>query len=89
MHNVSLQTMEAIRTYHGQPYPGRITLIRATDSVYIPGAEPGCGWGALASKGIDVEWAPGTHESMFVEPNLRVVGDILRKSLAKAEGASS
>ncbi len=89
MHNVSLQTLEAIRTYNGRPFPGRITLIRATDSVYIPGAEPGCGWGALAGKGIDVEWAPGTHESMFVEPNLGVVGEILRSSLAKAEAASS
>jgi len=89
MHNVSLQTLESIRTYHGQPFPACITLIRASDSVYIPGAEPGCGWGALAAKSIDVEWAPGTHESMFVEPNLRVVGDILRNSLAKAEAASS
>jgi non-ribosomal peptide synthetase component F/thioesterase domain-containing protein/acyl carrier protein len=89
MHNVSLQTLEAIRTYNGRPFAGRITLIRATDSVYIPGAEPGCGWGALAGKGIDVEWAPGTHESMFVEPNLSVVGDILRNSLEKAEAPSS
>ncbi len=89
MHNVSLQTLEAIRTYSGRPLPAPITLIRATDSVYIPGAEPGCGWGALAASGIEIEWAPGTHESMFVEPNLSVVGDILRNSLAKAEVASS
>jgi thioesterase domain-containing protein len=43
----------------------------------------------LAGKGIDVEWAPGTHESMFVEPNLSVVADILRNSLEKAEAPSS
>jgi len=81
MHNVSLQTFESIRTYSGDPFPGRITLIRATDAIYIPGAEPACGWGALASKGVDVQWAPGNHETMFIEPNLSVVGDILRNSL--------
>ena len=89
MHNVSLETMEAIRTYDGLPFLGPITLIRATDAVYIPGAEPGCGWGALASKGINVVWAPGTHESMFIEPNLQVVGDIVRNSLEKALSVNS
>ena len=84
MHNVSLQTFESIRSYSGQPFPGHITLIRATDAVYIPGAEPGCGWGPLAGAGIDVHWAPGTHETMFIEPNLSEVGDILRKSLEQS-----
>jgi thioesterase domain-containing protein len=89
MHNVSLETLEAIRTYDGLPFLGRITLIRATDAVYIPGAEPGCGWGAIANKGIDVQWAPGTHESMFLEPNLQAVGSIVRSSLEKANGINS
>jgi thioesterase domain-containing protein len=85
MHNVSLQTFESIRTYSGKSFPGRITLIRATDAIYIPGAEPACGWGALAARGVDVQWAPGNHETMFVEPNLSVVGDILRSSLEKPQ----
>jgi non-ribosomal peptide synthetase component F/thioesterase domain-containing protein len=89
MHNVSLQTFESIRTYSGKSFPGRITLIRATDAVYIPGAEPACGWGALASKGVDVQWAPGNHETMFVEPNLSVVGDILRSSLETPKPADA
>ena len=87
MHNVSLQTFESIRTYSGKSFPGRITLIRATDAIYIPGAEPACGWGAMASKGVDVQWAPGNHETMFIEPNLSVVGDILRSSLEKPQPA--
>ncbi|MBV8674842.1 MAG: hypothetical protein JOZ33_15550 [Acidobacteriaceae bacterium] len=85
MHNVSLQTFESIRSYNGKPFPGRITLIRATEAAYIPGAEPGCGWGALAQKGVDVHWAPGNHESMFIEPNLSVVGEIVRETLKKAQ----
>jgi len=89
MHNVSLQTFESIRTYSGKSFPGRITLIRATDAIYIPGAEPACGWGAMAFKGVDVQWAPGNHETMFVEPNLRVVGDILRRSLETHQPADA
>ncbi|MBV8114244.1 MAG: hypothetical protein JO300_05850, partial [Silvibacterium sp.] len=85
MHNVSLQTLEAVRSYNGKPLPGRITLVRATDAPYIPGAEPECGWGALAMNGIDVHWAPGNHESMFIEPNLSVVGDIVRESFRQAQ----
>jgi non-ribosomal peptide synthetase component F/thioesterase domain-containing protein len=81
MHNVSLETFESLRSYNGKPFPGRITLIRATDAIYIHGAEPGCGWEPLAGKGIDVHWAPGNHETMFIEPNLSVVGEIVRKSL--------
>ena len=85
MHNVSLQTLEAVRSYNGKPLPGRITLVRATDAPYIPGAEPDCGWGALAINGIDVHWAPGNHETMFIEPNLSVVGDIVRESFRQAQ----
>jgi non-ribosomal peptide synthetase component F/thioesterase domain-containing protein len=85
MHNVSLQTFASIRSYNGTPLPGRITLVRATDAPYIPGAEPDCGWGALAVNGVDVHWAPGNHETMFIEPNLSVVGDIVRESLRKAQ----
>jgi non-ribosomal peptide synthetase component F/thioesterase domain-containing protein len=84
MHNVSLETLQAVRSYNPPPFPGRITLIRATEAVYIPGAEPACGWGALATEGVEVLWAPGDHESMFVEPNLSVVGDTLRSCLEKA-----
>ncbi|MBV8629389.1 MAG: AMP-binding protein [Silvibacterium sp.] len=89
MHNVSLQTFESIRSYNGQPFPGRITLIRATDAPYIPGAEPACGWGALAARGVEVHWAPGNHETMFIEPNLSVVGELVRQSLGKAQEANA
>ena len=87
MHNVSLQTFESIRSYNGNPLPGRITLIRATDAPYVPGGEPACGWGLLAEQGVDVHWAPGNHETMFVEPNLSVVGSLVSESLRKAQEA--
>jgi thioesterase domain-containing protein/acyl-CoA synthetase (AMP-forming)/AMP-acid ligase II/acyl carrier protein len=82
MHNVSLTTMHAVKLYRGTPFPGRITLIRATEAHYIPGADISCGWGALAREGVRVLWAPGDHESMFVDPNLDVLGTLLKGVLS-------
>ncbi|WP_446745078.1 condensation domain-containing protein [Silvibacterium acidisoli] len=89
MHNVSLETFEAVRTYNPKQFPGRITLMRATQAIYIPGAEEGCGWGKVARDGVEVLWAPGDHESMFMEPNLASVGSSLRNTLEKARSADT
>jgi thioesterase domain-containing protein len=78
MHNISLKTLNSVRGYKGKPYPGHITLIRATDAPYLPGADPACGWNELARGGVDVRFVPGTHETMFLEPNLTALGEILR-----------
>lgn len=81
MHNVSLKTFNALRSYQGQPFPGRILLIRATDTPQIEGGDLACGWNALAMSGTDVVWAPGDHESMFRGANVKVVGGLLRSYL--------
>ncbi len=77
MHNISLKTLNSVQGYKGKPYSGHITLIRATDAPYFPGADPACGWNELAKGGVDVRFAPGTHETMFLEPNLSALGEIL------------
>jgi thioesterase domain-containing protein/acyl-coenzyme A synthetase/AMP-(fatty) acid ligase len=77
MHNISLKTLSSVQGYKGKPYSGHVTLIRATDAPYIPGADPACGWNAVAQGGVDVRFAPGTHETMFLEPNLSALGEIL------------
>jgi non-ribosomal peptide synthetase component F/thioesterase domain-containing protein len=82
MHNVSLKTLHALRRHQGEPFPGRILLIRATDAPQPAGGDPACGWNTVALEGTDVVWAPGDHESMFREPNLSVVGGLLRRHLA-------
>ncbi len=84
MHNVSRNTLEAIKEYKGQPFPGRITLIRASQAAYSPQADPACGWKTLALHGVDVRFAPGDHESMFLEPNLSALGEILNSCLETA-----
>ncbi|HEV2274302.1 MAG TPA: condensation domain-containing protein [Acidobacteriaceae bacterium] len=89
MHNVSRKTLDSAKDYKGQPYSGSITLIRATDAPYFPQAEPACGWNSVAQGGVEVLFAPGTHESMFLEPNLSALGEILESCFQKAAAKSA
>ena len=85
MHNVSLTTLNSLKEYRGvEPYPGSLTLIRAKEAPYIPGAQEHCGWDAIVKGGVNVLWADGDHESMFLEPHLQKVGELLRVSLTEA-----
>jgi non-ribosomal peptide synthetase component F/thioesterase domain-containing protein len=84
MHNVSLTTLNSLKEYKGvQPYSGALTLIRAEQAPYFPGAKEGCGWDAIVKGGVNVLWAPGDHESMFLDPHLQKVGELLRVSMAE------
>jgi thioesterase domain-containing protein len=85
MHNVSLTTLNALKEYRGiEPYMGTLTLIRAKEVPYIPGAKEHCGWNSIVKGGVKVLWAPGDHESMFLPPHLETVGQLLKQSLAEA-----
>jgi non-ribosomal peptide synthetase component F/thioesterase domain-containing protein/acyl carrier protein len=84
MHNISLNTLNSVRMYKTEPFDCRITLFRATETQNIEGANAACGWSDIAKGGVEVFWAPGSHESMFMEPQLSVVGNMLRDCLEKA-----
>jgi thioesterase domain-containing protein len=78
-----------VAQYKCDPFPCRITLMRATDWQQIPGADIDCGWAQIAADGVDVLWAPGNHESMFKEPHLSVVGKMLSERLERAQRQQS
>jgi non-ribosomal peptide synthetase component F/thioesterase domain-containing protein/acyl carrier protein len=84
MHNTSLDTFSALKDYREQRIPVRITLIRASDSREIQNAAPSCGWERIADNGVEVLWAPGDHETMFVGDNLRVTAEIVQNGLTAA-----
>ena len=88
MHNTSLETFSALKEYQGRKLPVRLTLIRASDSREVVGAAPTCGWEQVAEKGVEVLWAPGDHETMFIGKNLQVTSEIVKLGLqaAAAEG---
>ena len=64
--------------YEALPYPGRITLFRATtplNFIDMP-TDRELGWGPLAEAGVEVHEIPGTHREIMREPNVSVAREV-------------
>jgi len=72
--------------YQPRPYPGTIALFRAADiSPEIDHAGPTLGWSGLASDEIEVHEIPGSHHTLVLEPNVRMLVDRLKTCLEQAQ----
>ena len=84
---------KAVRFYHPETYPGRITLFRAkeTDPWLVEHlkkagmnmTDPTLGWGALSTEPVEVHVIPGNHDRMCYEPHVRVLAKRLRQTIEK------
>ena len=68
--------------YKPQKYPGRITLLRTRAHPLLCSFDPAFGWGEWAAGGVDVRIVPGSHENIFVEPDVRTLAGELEACLA-------
>jgi thioesterase domain-containing protein len=66
----------AQRNYQKKPFPGRLTLFRATKQ--DAGVPPDNGWGRIFQGGIDIHEIPGDHWQILSEPGI----DVLAKSIS-------
>jgi len=75
-------------SYRPQPYPGRVTLFLAGDvhAGAQSSSDPRLDWGRLATGGAEVHVIPGDHETLLREPNVRILGKLLRGHLEAAMG---
>lgn len=75
--------IDLVNAYEPKPYPGRVTLFRASETeVYNPnGAE--IGWTPLAQAGLDVHIVHGTH-NIVKEPYVAELARLLKLSIEKA-----
>lgn len=75
--------------YVPQAYPGRITVVRCTERAPWRDDDPLNGWGRLATDGVEAYEVPGSHTSIYREPNVevlaRTLNDVLRKAQTRAE----
>jgi surfactin synthase thioesterase subunit len=88
MYNTTLTTFAAMSAYRPQPVPIRLHLIRAHDTREILGASAACGWERVATHGVDVLWAPGDHETMFLGENLQATTALIRRCLQEEPSES-
>jgi acyl transferase domain-containing protein/thioesterase domain-containing protein len=98
LHNAAIEAAfrTAFSRYRPAPYPGKVTLFRPKlDQAYVLGpgrvldshlqyVYPDNGWGRFAGS-VEVHEVPGSHDSMVLEPNVRVVAARLRASIQQAE----
>jgi thioesterase domain-containing protein/non-ribosomal peptide synthetase component F len=85
MYSTTLTTFAALSAYRPQRVPIRLTLIRAQDESEVLGASPDCGWEQVAIEGVEVLWAPGDHETMFLGDKLEVTAELIRRSLQQSD----
>jgi thioesterase domain-containing protein len=90
----------ALGRYELRPWPGVITLFRPKlDVAHVlgPGRMTNArrefvfhdnGWGPYVER-VDVHEVPGDHDSMVLEPNVRVLAAKLRKCIQAIEANSS
>jgi thioesterase domain-containing protein len=65
--------------YSPKAYDEKFFLFKAKEHFWEPRIPADLGWGPLAMKGVDIFEIPGDHTTMFVEPNVSVLGDHLAR----------
>ncbi|HEX3966891.1 MAG TPA: condensation domain-containing protein [Edaphobacter sp.] len=75
----------AQRNYRKTPFPGRLTLFRA--SKQEEGIPSDNGWGPIFSGGIEVHEIPGDHWEVLSEPGIDVLAKSIGKSLSRFEAS--
>jgi len=68
-----------------QPYPGQVTLLRTRGQPLLCSLESDFCWGRLAQRGVEVTVIPGSHENVFMEPNVRTLAKELGFAIAQAQ----
>jgi FkbH-like protein len=95
LQQISVRTVYLFAEKNYRPsdsFNGELLLFRATrgvgdDEPYVERyADPLLGWGRRATRGVRVYDVPGGHSSMLQEPHVRILGELLRLSIARAFG---
>jgi len=72
----------AARNYRPKPFPGKLTLFRASKqtNVNIP---PDNGWSPIFKEGIEIHHIPGDHWQVLSEPGIDVLAKTIHGCLSK------
>ncbi|HXT40879.1 MAG TPA: alpha/beta fold hydrolase, partial [Candidatus Angelobacter sp.] len=81
--------LRAIRDYVPQPYTGRVTLFRTRTQPFLCSFDPLYGWSELAAGGVEAIAIPGSHEKIFVEPQVRALAAKLKACLNDAQSKTT
>ncbi|HYX25230.1 MAG TPA: hypothetical protein VFC23_13835, partial [Thermoanaerobaculia bacterium] len=90
LYRVYRANSEAARGYKPQRYPGPVALFRGISRTENPPDDPTLGWGGLALGGVEIFEIPAPHETLVLEPGVRILAGHLTSCFerAAAGGAS-
>jgi amino acid adenylation domain-containing protein/FkbH-like protein len=77
--------LNALANHIQQPYPGDVLLLRTRGQPLLCSLEDDFCWGKLVQGRVQVTVIPGSHENIFMEPNVRTLANELRISLSQAQ----
>jgi amino acid adenylation domain-containing protein len=72
-----------------RPYPGKLNLYRAADVPDLFEMDATLGWSTIAQGGVEVNFVPGDHVSMFKKPHIASLARRLQQELQTSETATS
>jgi len=76
--------LRALVNHVEKPYPGTVTLIRTRGQpMFCSLTEDFC-WSTLAAA-VNIHRIPGSHENIFMEPNVKHLAGELQQALARAQ----
>ena len=81
-------SMAVINDMSARPYPGKLNLFRAADVPNFAEMDATLGWSAVAQGGVEVNFVPGDHVSMFKKPFNRSLAQRLQHELQESEAAA-
>jgi len=85
LREVQEANLQASSYYVPKVYPAKLIVFRPSKQPVEYHHDLQMGWGALAAGGIEVHEVPGIHQSIIVEPRVRVLAEQLRACLQKAQ----
>jgi hypothetical protein len=77
-----------VQNYDPQPYDGPILLFQPADRLTGRYRDSQYGWGKVADK-LETCEVPGDHTTMFLDPNVQVMGEKLSASLRETWDSGS
>ena len=77
--------LQALVRHVDQAYIGRVTLLRTQGQPLFCSLQEDFCWGSLALGGVTINYIPGSHENIFIEPNVQDLGRALAAALAEAQ----
>lgn len=81
LNRISLKQQQALNKYSLTPFHGHLHLFKAQKRLYFVDEFKYLGWKKFALDGLTSYEIPGDHRTMFLHPNVDLLGNMLQEAL--------